>query len=234
MHIDGWAIEGWGLHLSPEPDNVEGHPFFAANNVNDIRIGSIDDYQVLPLDPRVQVLQEAYIRAVVDAVQHLPNVLYEVANESCGGGAIDASFAGVLGASEVPEWGDSTAWQHWVIDVVRHYETEMGYDHHPIGMTMQFPVPDQSRVNDVLLDSPAEWISPGSDDNSMTNDQLLQCHCTGALETSALPCSGAVVRGRIRTCDLWVMRVAAGRAILNRLMLVAVTGGCHPLSVTNE
>jgi hypothetical protein len=37
-----------------------------------------------------------------------------------------------------------------------------GYQRHPIGMTMQFPVPDQARVNDPLLNGPADWISPGS------------------------------------------------------------------------
>jgi hypothetical protein len=31
-------------------------------------------------------------------------------------------------------------------------------------MTMQYPVRDQSKVNDVLFDSPADWISPGFDD----------------------------------------------------------------------
>src|SRR6266540_5823191 len=70
--------------LGPTPDNVEGHPFHAANNGNGIAITSIVDYQVLPLDPRVQALQEAYIRQVVDTVHDLPNVLYEVANESSG------------------------------------------------------------------------------------------------------------------------------------------------------
>ena len=40
----------------------------------------------------------------------------------------------------------------------------MGYDRHPMGMTMQFPVPDQVKVNDPLFDSQAEWISPGYDD----------------------------------------------------------------------
>ena len=47
-------FEGWALHLSPAPDHVEGHPFHAANNVNGVGIGSILDYQVLPLDPRVR------------------------------------------------------------------------------------------------------------------------------------------------------------------------------------
>ena len=31
-------------------------------------------------------------------------------------------------------------------------------------MTMQFPVPDQTKVNEPLLASPADWISPGFDD----------------------------------------------------------------------
>jgi hypothetical protein len=44
----------------------------------------------------------------------------------------------------------------------------MGYDTHPIGMTMQFPVPDQSKVNQVLFNSPADWISPGYDDAIFT------------------------------------------------------------------
>jgi hypothetical protein len=157
-------FEGWALHLSPDPDNVEGHPFHAANNVNGIGISSIVDYQVLPLDPQVQALQEAYIAKVVDTVHDLPNVLYEVANESSGGGSVDQNFAEALGLSRAPEWGDSTEWQYWVIDRIKRHEREMGYDRHPIGMTMQFPVADQTKVNAPLFDGPADWISPGYDD----------------------------------------------------------------------
>jgi hypothetical protein len=42
--------------------------------------------------------------------------------------------------------GDSTGGQHWVIDVVRRHERDMGHQRHPVGMTAQFPVPDQARV----------------------------------------------------------------------------------------
>src|ERR671925_1036233 len=93
IYVAVMLFDGWALHLSPAPDNIAGHPFHTANNVNGIAISSIVDYQVLPLDPRVQALQEAYIRKVVDTVQDLPNVLYEVANESSGGGSVDESFA---------------------------------------------------------------------------------------------------------------------------------------------
>jgi hypothetical protein len=161
IYVAVMLFDGWALHLSPSPDNVDGHPFHASNNVNDIVITSIIDYQVLPLDPRVQALQEAYVRKVVDTVQDLPNVLYEVANESSGGGTVDEAFAEALGVSGSPEWGDSTEWQYWVIDLVKQYEREQDYESHPIGMTMQFPVPRQREVNSPLFASRADWISPG-------------------------------------------------------------------------
>src|SRR6266536_3318693 len=142
IYVAVMFFDGFGLHLSPAPDHVEGHPFHPANNVNQVGIGSIVDYQVLPLDPRVQALQEAYIRKVVDTLHDLPKLLWEVANESSGGGEADPAFAEMLGQAGTPQWGDSTAWQYWVIDRVRQHEAEMGYDRHPMGMTMQFPVPE--------------------------------------------------------------------------------------------
>lgn len=164
IYVGVMLFEGWALHLSPAPFHVEGHPFHAANNVSGVGIDSILDYQVLPLDPRVQALQEAYIRRVVDTAHDLPNVLWEVANESSGGGAVDPAFAEALGLPADVEWGDSTEWQYWVIDVVRKHEADRGYETHPIGITMQFPVPSQTKVNDPLFGSEAEWISPGYDD----------------------------------------------------------------------
>jgi len=141
----------------------------AGNNINGVGITSIVDYQVLPLKPQIQAFEEAYIRKVVDAVQDLPNVLYEVANESSGGGSVDQNFAKMLGLGDAaPEWGNSTDWQYWVIDVVKRYEREKAYVSHPIGMTMQFPVADQTKVNDPLFASHADWISPGYDDTMFT------------------------------------------------------------------
>jgi len=166
IYVAVMLFDGFCLHLSPAPDNVEGHPFHAANNINEIGITSIVDYQVLPLDPHVQALQGAYIRKVVDTVHDLPNVLYEVANESSGD---NAEFVQLPDGSSIPTpVGDSTQWQYWVIDFVKQYEQQMGYDKHPIGMTMQYPVPDQSKVNDPLFNSPADWISPGFDDHVFT------------------------------------------------------------------
>src|SRR6185503_2941112 len=107
IYVGIMFFDGWALHLSPSPDNVEGHPFHDMNNINGIGIRSILDHQVLSLDPRVQALEEAYIRKVIDTLHDLPNVLWEVSNESSGGGKVDMEFAQMMGFSEVPEWGDS-------------------------------------------------------------------------------------------------------------------------------
>jgi hypothetical protein len=164
IYVGVMLFDGWAIHLSPAPHHVEGHPFHASNNVNGVGIASILDYQVLPLEARVQALQEAYIHRVVDTLHDLPNVLWEVANESSGGGAVEPDFLQALGLPADAEWGDSTDWQYWVIDVVRKHEADRGYETHPIGMTMQFPVRSQTRVNDPLFEGGADWISPGYDD----------------------------------------------------------------------
>jgi hypothetical protein len=113
IYVAVMFFDGWAIHLSPAPDHVKGHPFHVKDNMNGVGIESILDYQVLPLDPKVQELQETYLRRVVDVVHDLPNVLYEVANESSGGGSADAEFAAVLGQTGTPDWGDSTKWR-WV------------------------------------------------------------------------------------------------------------------------
>lgn len=157
IYVSVMFFDGFCFLECERPNNVAGHPFHAGNNVNGIGITSITDYQVLPVDPRVLDLQKAYLRKVVDTVHDLPNVLYEVANESSGATAHE---------------GDSTEWQYWVIDYVKQYETEKGYQKHPVGMTFQvgeygqdengLPVqgPD-ARPNAPLFEGPADWISPG-------------------------------------------------------------------------
>jgi hypothetical protein len=157
IYVSVMLFDGFCLTQCLRPDNVAGHPFAAGNNTDGISITSISDYQVLPIDSRIEAIQEAYIRKVVDTVHDLPNVLYEVANEST-----DATS----------EWGDSTEWQYGVIDHLKEYEAQMGYERHPVGMTFQigtygtgpngFPsqLPDAPR-NARLFESPADWISPG-------------------------------------------------------------------------
>jgi hypothetical protein len=168
IYVSVMFFEGFSLHLTTVPDNVEGHPFHVRNNVNDVAISSIIDYQVLPLDPQIRALQETYIRKVVDTVHDLPNVLYEVANESSG---MDAESVQMPDGTAIDTpIGDTTQWQYWVIDTVKDYERSRGYDPHPIGMTFLYPVPDQHAANDPLWASPADFVSPGFDDAEMPGD----------------------------------------------------------------
>ncbi len=165
IYVSVMFFEGFSLHLTATPDNIEGHPFHSANNVNDIGISSIVDYQVLPLDAGIRRVQEAYVRKMVDTLHDLPNVLYEVANESSGLAADNVTLPD--GSTMDTRIGDSTEWQYWVIRSIKEYEKQRGYQPHPVGMTFLYPVPDQSRANQPLWDSPAEWISPGFDEGSM-------------------------------------------------------------------
>ena len=162
IYVDVMLFEGFGLHLTPPPDNVEGHPFHAKNNVNGIGISSIVDYMVLPLDPTVRGRCRRRTSArSLDTVHDLPNVLYEVANEASGQDADGFEMAGQTIPGRI---GDTTA-----VAVLGHRDGQAPragarLRRAPIGMTMQFPVPDQHRVNEPLFASPADWISPGFDE----------------------------------------------------------------------
>jgi len=93
--------------------------------------------------PRITAYQEAFVRKVIDTVNDLDNVLYEIGNE-----------------------GDLTSvpWQYHFIRFIRQYETAKSKQH-PVGMTAAFNILNGSWATDnrVLFDSPAGWISPGLD-----------------------------------------------------------------------
>jgi len=89
-------------------------------------------------------------------------VLYEVANEASGKAADRVEFPD--GSSLEGPIGDTTEWQYWVIDLVKRVRARAGLHAAPDRDDDAVPGPDQSRVNDVLLNSPADWISPGFDD----------------------------------------------------------------------
>jgi hypothetical protein len=84
--------------------------------------------------PAITALQEAYVRKIIDTLNDLDNVLYEVSNES---------------------HGDSEAWQYHMIAFMKGYEAKKPKQH-PVGMTVEWPGSDNSE----LFDSPSDWISP--------------------------------------------------------------------------
>jgi len=145
MLFEGWAMQningGWKLH-----------PFHPENNVNGINGDSNGDGKGLEVHELVVAavtdIQKAYIRKVIDTVNDLDNVLYEISNENH------------------PE---STQWQYAMIRYIHKYEKGKPTQH-PVGMTFQY----KGGANQTLFDSPADWISPnpegGYRDNPPAND----------------------------------------------------------------
>jgi len=137
MLFNGWSVEPKG---SRKNNPWRGHPFHRDNNVNGVDgdpdgDGSGRETHTLAV-PEVTALQEAYVRRVVETVGDLDNVLFEISNESAVG---------------------SAGWQHHMIRFIRELEADRPGSH-PIGMTNEYP---GSALED-LLESPADWISPGA------------------------------------------------------------------------
>jgi hypothetical protein len=138
MYVSVMLFDGWEIQFS----NWTGHPFNRENNINGIN-GDTDgdgrgtEIQTWPLAPPVQEIEEAYVRKVIDTVNDLDNVLYEVANES---------------------GPYSTDWQYAMIEFIKSYESGKPKQH-PVGMSFQYP----HGSNSTLFNSPADWISPNPD-----------------------------------------------------------------------
>jgi hypothetical protein len=148
-------FEGWEIQFT---DGWRHHPFHGPNNVNGVEgdlngDGSGLEYNTLDkseMGRRVLKLQEAYVRKVIDTVNGLDNVLYEVCNEA---------------------FGDSTEWQYHMIGFVKEYESGKRKQH-PVGMTFQY----KGGTNALLYNSPADWISPNPGD---PNQNYQENPCSG-------------------------------------------------------
>lgn len=128
MLFDGWDLAN-GYNASDG-----GFPMASGNNVNGV---AATPAEFLSLSSSaITARQEAYVRAVIDAVNDLDNVLYEVANES------DRS-------------ADTLAWQNHMIDLVKAVEAGKPKQH-PVGMTAMYP----GGMDSDLYASHADWISP--------------------------------------------------------------------------
>jgi len=133
MLFNGFSIEGKG-NVGGDP--WQGHPFNAKNNVNSVDGGSGTATHTLS-NRAVTAYQEASVRKVIDTVNDLDNVLYEITNEDTASPA-------------------DTEWQCHMIRFIKTYEATKTKQH-PVGMTAAWPGTD-----DILFQSPADWISPAA------------------------------------------------------------------------
>jgi hypothetical protein len=141
IYVSVMLFEGWGLyHGNQDRASKEGwawrsHPFNPSNNINGITIADANANRGrvhTSRNPEVNRLQAAYIRKVVDTVNDLDNVLYEVINE-----------------------GGEKEWDWWVVSTIREHERTKPKQH-PVGITGH----GAERLPSMLA-SPADWISPG-------------------------------------------------------------------------
>jgi hypothetical protein len=143
IYVSIMLFEGWGLsndEKNREYDCWTWHPFNINNNINGISADSNGDgkgyeFYTASVSSAVKDLQKAYIRKVVDTVNHLDNVLYEIVNEATS---------------------LSVSWQYEMLNYLKYYEATKPKQH-LVGMTFPFKHPN---VTD-LYKSSADWISPG-------------------------------------------------------------------------
>ena len=151
IYVAVMLFDGWALHLSPRPTTSRATRSTPPTTLTGSRFVSIFDYQVLPLDPASRTFQEAYIRRWSTPCTICPTCCGR-SRTSRRAAARSIRVRAVLGLDRarlgrfhgVAVLGD------------RHPEAlrEQGYDVHPIGMTMQFPVRDQTKVNAPLSPVP--------------------------------------------------------------------------------
>ena len=131
-------FQGWSIHRHRGPNPWLGHPLNARNNIQGIdgdANGDGEGREVHTLtSSKITQLQRAYVRKVIDTVNDLDNVLYEIANEA---------------------GGYSTVWQYQMIRFIKQVERTKPKQH-PVGMTVQI----RKGSNKVLFASPADWVSP--------------------------------------------------------------------------
>ena len=135
MLFNGWSVDGKTMNGG---NPWRGHPFNGKNNINGIDgdgRGNGFGLETHTLgNIAITRLQEAYVRKVVDTLNDLNNVLWEISNESPPG---------------------SELWQYHFVKFIKKYEARKP-SQHPVGMTIPYP----GGNNVALAESPADWISP--------------------------------------------------------------------------
>ncbi len=143
IYVSVMLFQGWSIYSHGYGNPWPVHPFNKMNNINGIdgdpgNDGEGKEVHTLKV-PAVTRLQEAYVRKVIDTVNDLDNVLYEITNET-------AIF--------------SKDWQYHMIRYIKKYEATKPKQH-PVGITAF----DSGREGSMkaLFASPADWISPQND-----------------------------------------------------------------------
>jgi len=137
MLFQGWSVGG----KNKDNDNAfYGHPFNSANNINGINGDPNNDGQGLEIHtlqvPAITAIQKKYVKKVIDELNDLDNIIWEIGNE-CG--------------------KHSAKWQYHMIDFIKSYEAAKKPKQHLVWMS-SYDIPDS-----VLFakDCHADVVAPG-------------------------------------------------------------------------
>lgn len=145
IYVSIMLFQGWSLNKtdSENGDPYLGHPFNPENNVQGFAAPGIQHKEEgdatlhsLKAGQELTRRQEAYVTKVINTVNDLDNVLFEIINE---GGTID--------------------WTAHMIRFIHEYEKQLPYQH-MVGMTARIT---PLVLNEVLYQSEADWVSPANE-----------------------------------------------------------------------
>lgn len=148
FYVGVLLFNGWSVGKKNGENPWRFHPFYcpsapSVSNCNNIQgingdiNGDGNGYEVHTLaNAAITAVQEAYVRKVIETLNDLDNVLYEIANETEAGGSY-------------------VAWQNYFIDYIHDYEAAFPKQH-PVGFSVPYP----NGNNAPLFASHAEYVSP--------------------------------------------------------------------------
>lgn len=129
MYVAVMLFDGYGL--TQYRCSNDGYPFSGGNNINGISDSGGNSSQTLS-NAAITGIQDAYVRKVIDTVNDLDNVLYEILDEGTP---------------------STESWQVHMINTVRTYEATKPLQH-PVGATAVL------YDDPWLYKTTADWVSP--------------------------------------------------------------------------
>jgi hypothetical protein len=144
IYVGVTLFEAWTIKTAkPATDPWPYHPMHPANNVNGITDDPVGEngraWDLFSLNcPQLLQWQKAYVQKVVETLNDLDHVLFEICNE-------------------VPHRPEAMAWQDHLCAFVQEYEREKPKQH-PVGITAEGGDQDNAE----LFATCADWISPSN------------------------------------------------------------------------
>jgi MYXO-CTERM domain-containing protein len=147
IYVGVMLFEGFSVRVKTGALGWNYSPFRAQNNVqgyNGDTNGDGKGFEAHSLQVADLVsVHEAYVTKVINTLNDLDNVLYEISNEEGNG----------LGGTTARDW------QHHLVDHI--HDVEAGKpNQHPVGISCIYNLDNTTANNTWLTTSPADWIAP--------------------------------------------------------------------------